>query len=444
MRKYNRLLLGLAAICFVLVGVLSFWYLIRPSDEAVSDGAPKQTGANAQGSGTPRAIQPPATAASDDAGKLAQTLKQTVAELKSSRAQVIESEQSYRREGCPKVDDEEKRLQPGQTLTVSRRITTADGCKNYLAGFDAYHTNLEKFVKETGKLDQLQSQIDNLSAATRTSPPVADSTDSLSWTSLLWVVVASIITSLVIFLFITGKRLFNQGDIVAVLSHGFLTIRQSLEQLQSTLSASGQLEVAGQGAQEHSGQRATPDQGAKQATQLSDALSKDVRHGFSNVQESLKLILSKLDKNLFRPANQSDQQRGAAAVGPEPPRPSAPVDDASSPSSASPPPMTVSRYKTTFGVVDCVTPGYKTGYLEKGDGGELSVFKDERAKKYYLIPNSEWLQTPSYFHQKYAAYYDALHLQVGSIEVTSPAIVRPEGSQWCLERKGTLTIKRLA
>ncbi|HWS99951.1 MAG TPA: hypothetical protein VN256_06875 [Pyrinomonadaceae bacterium] len=436
MRKYSRLLVALAAFCFVLAGVL-VWYLVTPGAEEGRAGAPDQTRANAPSSGSPKDARSPAAAATDDAEQIAQTLKQTITKLKASRAQVIVSKEKYIREGCPNVTKLQEKLNPGEALSASRRIATAEGCNDYINDFNDYHNNLEKFAEVTSQLDQLPSQVDALNAAVHNVPPAADSTGGLSWTSLLWVVVASIVTSLAIFLFITGKRLLDQGNVVAALTSGFSAMRTSLEGLQNTLSASALPEAAGGGAE---GQRFEPDQGAKRATQLSNALSDEVRQGFSNIHESLRPVLSKLDKYLLGLVKQSDQQRGAAAASSETPRPPAPAGD----SHSAPPPMTVSKYKTTFGVVDCVNPGYKTGYLEKSDGGELSIFKDERAEKFYLIPNREWLQTPSYFHQKYAAYYDALNLQAGSIEVTSPAIVRPEGAQWCLERKGTLTIKRLS
>lgn len=425
--KKRRALVVLAVLCLLAASVFFFWLM---------NSAP--TTLNPQANETPAANSAAAVDNNSNADQLALMLNQHLRKIKSIRHEAEEPFKLYLNDRCDSAD----KMQ-GERVDLKRLVELAR-CQNSVEKFAAYHEKLDALFKSTENFGPIETLVASLQAKAKLGEQQTGrdtSKDGSFSTSFLWGMAASLAVSALILLLLMGRNFSSQRLMAATISQGFGALNDSLGRLHDVLIRPEQSEPSQGDAKESSRLVAISGnaQGDEQARSSFDALSTEVRQGFSSLQESLRPTLHNLDKYLLRLVNQSDKQSDATPVKPEAEKPPSQALELSKP-----PPMRVKEYKKKFSVVECVNPGYQTRYLEKNHNGELSVLKDTRSEKYYLIPNNEWLQTPSYFHQKYAAYYDVVELRAGSIEVTSPAIVRPDGSQWFLERKGTLTIHKLS
>ena len=430
--RHGRALLAIIIVFLLIGGVLLFWYLVNSTDSGNNRTAPSLTTQIERGGKPSEATTTsPATQGNreEEINAINQLISRINAAYEKARNHKEGQSEGYMNEPCDPVGQLESE---NKTITASERIIVANKskCFNHIAKFDGYYADLENLFVETGKIEQISARLAVLINNNAGVSPVAKSNNGFSWGFLGWVVAASFL----LLLLFTSRIFTVQRNVVETISQGFDRVTGSLEQLRSTWSSPVRVEGVG------GGQIAAFGQESGRSNTLPSTISSEVRQGFADLKESFKPILKSLDQNVNRLAGQSAPTGDATPAARKKPRPAS----SSSEHSSLPSPMLVSKYKDQFILVDSVTSGFQKGYLEKNSTGELSVLKDEQSGNFYLIPNDEWLQTPSYFHQKYAAYYEATNLGVGSIEVTSPAIVRPEGCQWYLERKGVLTTQKLS
>jgi hypothetical protein len=428
--KMRQALVVSVVLCLLLAGIYFLWPI---------NSAP--TTSNPQTAATYTPDSAVADANNSNADELAQALKEHLEKIKSLRREAEEPFNIYLSDSClPAGKRQGEIVDPKKLAELSR-------CDNSIEKFAAYHEKLAALFENTKNLGPMETLVASLQAKAelgeqqQRQPPSSTSKEGSLLTSFLWGMAATLVISAVMLLPLMGKNFFSQRLMASTISQGFVSVNDSLSRLHEALTRPERLELVPE--KVHAASHPTAKQAKAQADEQAhwsfNALSSEVRQGFSNLQSSLKPVLQHLDMYLVRLANQHDRQANQTPFKREPRKPPSQAHELSPL-----PAMPVKEYKTKFSVVDCVNPGYQTGYLEKTQNGELSVYQDDRSKEYYLIPNDERLQTPSYFHQKYAAYYDAIELRAGSIEVISPATVRPEGAQWRLKRKGTLTVHKLS
>jgi hypothetical protein len=449
--KVGRGLAVFTALLILFGGILLFlfWAIgTSPSTEQSNRNAPRV--------GSPNANQEEELSKKKSVAEIAQSLSQTIGEIKAARDTAInirdDPRQGFMKEACPAVDALVKR--DGNISTAQRVAAAREGnCDRYLEKFYAYYDNLEQLVaQQPRQLSQAESQVASLNTLLPDESQGDSPTNSISWPALLWITAASIIAPLIVFSLVAVEHFSSRRDITAALSQGFSTVNSSLGHLHQVLSLPVQSGLVVRGAEVFGQERTASDtkQEDQRFKQFLSAFSSELNQGFLKLQKSFESILKSLDTIGLRLESPSErtqsrppaQQSGAADIQPSPPSPppSSHQDEDDDP--VLPPPMFVSIYKTKFNLMDGVGASYQPGYLEKKQEGELSVFADKQGKIYYLIPNDKYLQTPSYFHQKYAAYYESPDIQAGYIEITAPAVVQREGELWRLKRKGTLTTQR--
>lgn len=415
-------------------------------------------------------VQPPSAQADGSvAGDPARAIDQIVGEINAARARAQNARDGaggYEQEGCGPVNRLEAQ---GRQLTASERIAAAaNQCANYTQKFNAYHSSLEELLVKAGKVGTIGAQVEALRAqkpSGNVTPTPEPAAGGPSWLALLLAaavsVAASVAASAALFVFFAGRELRGgQQQSAAVLANGFSTVNESLRQVHAALSEWARAALASDDAEGRAGRAGKSGRAgaAERAAQPLHPLAADVRQGFKELQGVLRNISDKLSALTTRPAPPpaaSDGREPAAspssAPAPSPLPPAPPSSPSLSPSALSSPTarephpptpeaMLVEGYKQRFEATAGVSAAYKAGYLETDADGKLLVLRDERANLHYLIPKEERLQTPSFFNQDYATYYDGdVDLKPGLILILKPATVSPAGAFWRLETKGRLT-----
>lgn len=381
--------------------------------------------------------------------------------IKAARERALQDRRGYEEENCPALE-RLKTAQPPDPTFPAKLAAVGQHCPDRANKLEKYLGSVQGLLGSVGEVETIDRQVAALKpwvldgGGGAPSPPPVRPADGPSWYALLLAAVISVAVSVAVSaalaMFFAERNSAGAQRSAVVLANGFSTVNESLRQVHDALSEWARSALANAASESRAGRDGKGEHAgtAERAAHTPHPLAAEVRQGFNDLQGVLRAIGERLatpkQQPAPPPAASVRQSAAPSSAPPETPSPSpAPPSPSSSPTARephrpTPEAMPVEVYKQRFEATAGVSAAYTKGFLEANADGKLLVLRDERANLHYLIPKDERLQTPSFFNQDYATYYEGdVDLKPGLILILKPATVSPAGALWRLESRGRLT-----